>query len=199
MEDAAPTRSHTLMEYFAKPTKPDLIIHVVIWAWILIVNVAAHAMHLEAWPMYFIPLFFFLLDADVKKIVMIFASSAIGIILAFCLRSGMMLLAPAFGEMPAFIMVIAAVLGILLIGGTYAPGFLNNIAFAYLIAASIMITDLDAGKLFNHLAVLFIGGGIMLGGCILLATFAMKKLGVEEGAKDNADKDDPEPEKVSMR
>jgi hypothetical protein len=166
--------------HFKKATKPELIVTSCILLWIFIVNVACVILRVNSWPMFFVTIFFFLLGGDKKNIPTIFCGGALGLLLALLLAVGL----AAFGEgLGAFAVIIFIELAIIILGGTVAPLFCNNIAFAYLTAATIhlgktvyngeALVDPLQGLLMNFV-VLIVGGAIILGGSLLAYGIGVK-------------------------
>ena len=60
------------MSIFHKPTRHQVIVTSCVLAWIFLVNVAAVALGITAWALYFVTIFFFALGADKKNIPSIF-------------------------------------------------------------------------------------------------------------------------------
>ncbi|MDR1539228.1 MAG: hypothetical protein LBU32_14765 [Clostridiales bacterium] len=160
--------------YFKKTSKGEIIVCSCIMLWIFIVNIISVIMSLVSWPLFFVTILFFLLGMDKKNIAQIFCGGALGLILALGLAVGLNALAPAIGILPAFAILIFLALAIIIIGGAVAPVCCNNIAFAYLTAATISIEKISPGSILNNLLVLIIGGAIILAGSILAYQLGIK-------------------------
>ena len=70
------------------------------------------------------------------------------------------------------IIALFVILGLVIVGGAYLPIVLNNITFAYLTVATINM-ELIGTHFLNWLLMLFIGGAIILGGCLILLKLLM--------------------------
>jgi hypothetical protein len=166
---------------FKKATKPELIVTSCVLLWIFIVNVACVIFGITSWPMFFVTIFFFLLGMDKKNIPSIFFGGALGLVLALLLAIGLGVFG---GSLGVFAILIFIELAIIILGGTVAPVCCNNIAFAYLTAATINLgkavygasgTAIDPlGAMLNNLLVFIVGGAIILGGSLLALGLGMK-------------------------
>ena len=80
------------MSIFQKPSRHQFIVTSCVLVWIFIVNVAAIALGIAGWPLFFVTIFFFALGADMKNVPSIFAGGTLGLIaalgLVYCSRSG---------------------------------------------------------------------------------------------------------------
>jgi hypothetical protein len=160
--------------FFKKATKPEVVVSFCIFVWIFIVNVAALALNIVSWPLFFVTIFYFILGNDKKNIPSIFCGGVLGLVLALLLALGLNGLAPAIGVLPAFAILIFIELGLIIMGGTICPLFCNNIAFAYLTAATIVFGNVNPISILNNLLVLIIGGAIILGGSLLAFNIGVK-------------------------
>ena len=125
------------MSIFQKPNRHQVIVTTCVLIWIFIVNVAAIALGVTGWPLYFVTIFFFALGADMKNVPSIFAGGTLGLIAALGLHAGTFGLAPSLGLLGAFSVSIAIVLAVIILGGTVCPVACNNVAFAYLTVATV--------------------------------------------------------------
>lgn len=149
-----------------KTNKNEVFVISVVFVWIYIVNVVSAILGLVGWPMYFVPIFFFIQGADKKKIPSIFIGATLGLLASYFLVSGLGALTPAIGLVPAFMILIGIILAVIIIGGTVCPIACNNVAFAYLTASTINLEGITFASITNNLLVLYLGGGIMLAGAI---------------------------------
>jgi len=151
---------------FKKATKGELIITSLVFLWIFIVNVVAVIFaKVPTWPMYFVTIFFFAMEADKKKIPSIFMGGTAGILLALLLEKGIGALAPSVGAIPAVSIMLFIILGLIIVGGNYLPWVLNNITFAYMTIATINMEIIDK-NIVNWILMLLIGGAIILVGAL---------------------------------
>ena len=90
------------MSIFQKPNRHQVIVTTCVLIWIFIVNVAAIALGVTGWPLYFVTIFFFALGADMKNVPSIFAGGTLGLIAALGLHAGTFGLAPSLGLLGAF-------------------------------------------------------------------------------------------------
>lgn len=169
-----------------KTNKAELTITSCIFVWILIVNIIAGALGLVSWPMFFVTIFFFTMGADPKNIPSIFIGGTIGLAFAYLLALGLDKLTPIIGLYATFLPLITIVLGVIIIGGTVWPVGFNNIAFAYLTVAAINIFELKLSDILNNLVMLYVGGGIILGGVVLMNMLGGKLVAKQE-AKQKAE------------
>lgn len=160
-----------------KTNKNELTVISLVFVWILIVNVASAMLGLAGWPMFFVPIFFFIQGADVKKIPSIFIGATLGLLSALFLVTGLNAMMPSVGLVLSFVVMIAVILAVIIIGGTVLPIACNNVAFAYLTACTIHLEEVTLQSIVNNLLVLYIGGGIMLGGAILASMLGKKIIG----------------------
>ena len=145
--------------------------------WIFIVNVAAIALGVAGWPLYFVTIFFFALGADMKNVPSIFAGGTLGLLAALGLHAGTFGLAPSLGLLGAFSVSIGIVLAVIILGGTVCPVACNNVAFAYLTVATVNFEAITPAVIGYQMAVFWIGGAIILGGSLAAATLGGKLAG----------------------
>ena len=157
-----------------KTNKNELIVTSVVCLWIFIVNVVAALLGLVGWPMFFVPIFFFIQGADTKKIPSIFIGATLGLLASLLLVTGLGTLTPMIGLVPAFMILIGSILAVIIIGGIVGPIACNNVAFAYLTANTINLEAITPSTILNNLLVLFIGGGIMLAGALFASSIGKK-------------------------
>lgn len=151
---------------FKKAPKIQVISTLVIFLWIFIVNIAAVILvKVPTWPMFFVTIFFFLLQGDKKKIPTIFLSGIVGIGFAFLLYKGIVVFSPAMGTLGAVAVLLFVILGLIIVGGNYFPVIFSNITFAYLTIASIDLTVVEQNFL-PWILMLIIGGAIILLGSL---------------------------------
>jgi hypothetical protein len=105
-----------------------------------------------------------------------FCGGFVGLVLTYALGFGFVVLAPVLGELLAIAILLFIILGVIIVGGAYCPLFLNNAAFAYLTIAAIDLATIGTNFV-NYVIVLIIGGGILVGGCLLIIGAIMKSAG----------------------
>lgn len=162
------------MSMFQKPNRHQVIVTACVLVWIFIVNVAAIALGVAGWPLFFVTIFFFALGADMKKIPSIFAGGTLGLAAALGLYAGTFGLAPYLGLLGAFSVSIAIVLSIIILGGTVCPTVCNNVAFAYLTVATVNFEEITPAVIGYQMLVFWIGGAIILGGSLAAASIGNK-------------------------
>lgn len=154
------------MKLVKKPTKKDLVLTFLITLWVFAINIVAPIItSVPTWPMFFVTICFFMLNADVKQIPSIFLGGTVGILGGWCLLNGLLVLAPIIGEKMALAFLLFVILGIIIMGGTFCPMLFNNAAFAYLTIATLHIEDV-ATLTAKWLLMLFVGGAVILVGCV---------------------------------
>ncbi|EEQ59168.1 hypothetical protein CBFG_02878 [Clostridiales bacterium 1_7_47FAA] len=147
-----------------KASGQEVFVSSFVFLWIFIVNIVAPMVtSAPTWPMYFVTIFFFTMDADVKKISSIFLSGAMGILLAWILLKAIIIMGPVTGETAAVAVLLFIILGLVIVGGNYCPAVFNNITFAYLTIATINI-ELVEDYAIPWVLMLLIEGGIILTG-----------------------------------
>lgn len=166
------------MSIFQKPDRHHLIVTSAVLVWIFIVNVAAVALGIAGWPLFFVTIFFFALGADMKNIPSIFVGGTLGLVAALALYMGTFGLASSLGLLGAFSLSIAIVLSVIILGGTVCPVACNNIAFAYLTVATVNFEEITPAIIGSQLIAFWVGGAIILGGSLVAA-----KLGGKLAAK----------------
>ena len=149
-----------------KTNRKDLIVLTTVFFWILIVNIGSALMGLVGWPMFFVPIFFFIQGADKGKIPSIFIGATLGLLSSYFLVVGLHFLTPSIGLVLSFVIMITIILAMIIIGGAVFPIACNNVAFAYLTANTINLEGVSFSSTVTNILVLLIGGGIMLGGAI---------------------------------
>ena len=162
------------MSIFQKPNRHQVIVTTCVLIWIFIVNVAAIALGVTGWPLYFVTIFFFALGADMKNVPSIFAGGTLGLIAALGLHAGTFGLAPSLGLLGAFSVSIAIVLAVIILGGTVCPVACNNVAFAYLTVATVTTEPIPPADIGYPRAVAWVGGAIILGGSLAAASIGNK-------------------------
>lgn len=165
------------MSIFQKPSRHQFIVTTCVLIWIFIVNVAAIALGVTGWPLYFVTIFFFALGADKKNIPSIFAGGTLGLIAALGLHAGTFGLAPSLGLLGAFSISIAIVLAVIILGGTVCPVACNNVAFAYLTVATVNFEAITPALIGYQMVVFWVGGAIILGGSLVAAGIGAKIAG----------------------
>ena len=165
------------MSIFQKPSRHQVIVTSCVLVWIFIVNVAAIALGVAGWPLYFVTIFFFALGADMKNVPSIFAGGTLGLLAALGLHAGTFGLAPSLGLLGAFSVSIGIVLAVIILGGTVCPVACNNVAFAYLTVATVNFEAITPAVIGYQMAVFWIGGAIILGGSLAAATLGGKLAG----------------------
>lgn len=162
------------MSIFQKPTWHQFIVTACVLVWIFIVNVAAVALGIAGWPLYFVTIFFFALGADMKNIPNIFAGGTLGLVAALALYAGTFGLAPYLGLMGAFAISIGVILTVIILGGTVCPMVCNNVAFAYLTVATVNFEEITPAIIGSELITFWIGGAVILGGSLVAASIGNK-------------------------
>ena len=161
------------MSIFQKPNRHQVIVTTCVLIWIFIVNVAAIALGVTGWPLYFVTIFFFALGADMKNVPSIFAGGTLGLIAALGSTR-----APLPGALPgaagAFSVSIAIVLAVIILGGTVCPVACNNVAFAYLTVATVNFEAITPAVIGYQMVVFWVGGAIILGGSLVAASIGNK-------------------------
>ena len=170
-------RREASMSIFQKPSRHQFIVTSCVLVWIFIVNVAAIALGIAGWPLFFVTIFFFALGADMKNVPSIFAGGTLGLIAALGLHAGTFGLAPSLGLLGAFSVSIAIVLAVIILGGTVCPVACNNVAFAYLTVATVNFEAITPALIGYQMAVFWVGGAIILGGSLAAAAIGGKIAG----------------------
>ena len=167
-------RREASMSIFQKPSRHQFIVTSCVLVWIFIVNVAAIALGIAGWPLFFVTIFFFALGADMKNVPSIFAGGTLGLIAALGLHAGTFGLAPSLGLLGAFSVSIAIVLAVIILGGTVCPVACNNVAFAYLTVATVNFEAITPAVIGYQMVVFWVGGAIILGGSLAAASIGNK-------------------------
>ena len=179
-------RREASMSIFQKPSRHQFIVTSCVLVWIFIVNVAAIALGIAGWPLFFVTIFFFALGADMKNVPSIFAGGTLGLIAALGLHAGTFGLAPSLGLLGAFSVSIAIVLAVIILGGTVCPVACNNVAFAYLTVATVNFEAITPALIGYQMAVFWVGGAIILGGALAAAAIGGKIAGAHAGTAQTA-------------
>ena len=174
------------MSIFQKPSRHQFIVTACVLVWIFIVNVAAIALGVTGWPLYFVTIFFFALGADMKNVPSIFAGGTLGLVAALGLHAGTFGLAPSLGLLGAFSVSIAIVLAVIILGGTVCRVACNNVAFAYLTVATVNFEAITPALIGYQMAVFWVGGAIILGGALAAAAIGGKIAGAYAGTAQTA-------------
>ncbi len=178
------------MSIFQKPSRHQFIVTSCVLVWIFIVNVAAIALGIAGWPLFFVTIFFFALGADMKNVPSIFVGGTLGLIAALGLHAGTFGLAPSLGLLGAFSVSIAIVLAVIILGGTVCPVACNNVAFAYLTVATVNFEAITPALIGYQMAVFWVGGAIILGGSLAAAAIGGKIAGAGAHAPEAAAKEE---------
>lgn len=169
--------------YLKKPNKGELIVMTAILVWFVIVNIIAVIMGIVGWPMFFVTIFFFTLHSDMKQVPNIFCGGTMGLLMAYALKIGLEVFTPMIGDLAAFTLVITLILGLILIGGTFAPVVFNNVAFAYMTVATTSLHTMTFASIMNNILVLLVGGGLILAGTLGFMKVVMNMMPKEEAKK----------------
>ncbi len=149
--------------------KQDMIFSILILLWIFLVNIVTPLVTTApAWPMFFVTIFFFTMEGNVKKIPSIFLSGAVGIGMTYLIVKGMYILKPLIGIQITTACLIFGALALIIVGGNYLPIVFNNTTFAYLTIAAIDLTIVEDNVL-DWMTMLILGGGIILAGALVIS------------------------------
>jgi hypothetical protein len=167
---------------------------------------------LASWPIFFVTIFYYVMGGNKKKIPEILCGGLFGLGMALLLFVGVWTImgqsALANGTSAettdfaiAFIPVIVVILAIVIMGGTVAPLFCNNIAFGYMTIATVQMGRFlwypwlsgdkwmmtwpvgptqgpayFAQEIGMNALVFLVGGAVILGGCWLIEKYMIKWL-----------------------
>ena len=154
------------MSIFHKPTRHQVIVTSCVLAWIFIVNVAAVALGITAWALYFVTIFFFALGADKKEHPLHLCGGQPGPAGRSGPARGHLRPGAFSGALGAFSLSIGVVLAVIILGGTVCPVACNNVAFAYLTVATVNFESVSLASTGYNLLVLWLGGAVILGGSV---------------------------------
>jgi hypothetical protein len=154
---------------FNKPDKVELKIRIGLFLWVFVMNIAAPVLvpQYPAWPMWIASIYYFTAGMTLKAAKEAFCGGLAGLIAAYALGAGLMILAPSLGLFRVLAIGLFIVLGLIIVGGAYVPVVLNNAAFAYLTIATINIETIGTNFL-SYVLMLIVGGGILVGGCLFI-------------------------------
>ncbi|MEJ8553370.1 hypothetical protein [Tepidibacter sp. Z1-5] len=154
------------MKSNAKITKAHLKLTTLIVTWLVICNVIFEQLHIhDAWPAFFISVFFFAYELDTKRLKEIFIGAASGLVLGYSIPIVLGILAPIFGPQIAFNMYLAMVLFFIMATKPIAHTALNSITFAYGTLCLMNITEITDHVVEWGLIMVF-GGLLLIGGII---------------------------------
>lgn len=160
---------------FEKASKQQVVTSIFIWLWIFIINISTPLItSAPPWPMYFVTIFFFLLGGDPKKIKSIYLSGIVGICGTYITLQLLKVLGPIIGMVPALLILLLIVLGLIIVGGNFFPLFFNNMTFAFLTVCTINFEIIESSFV-NWILMFLIGGTIILGGALLIAVLVGKR------------------------
>lgn len=144
--------------------------------WILVVNAIIHVAGFKyGWVIFIGNIFLFTLPGDdfKKKLSEVTFGGLVGILLSYILLLAIMALTPIVGDLLGFMIPLAIGMIILINGHPFAPAFLNNVGFAYLICCTMDIEKF-AANFPAYLLTFIIGGLIFNIGCLAMIKPCMK-------------------------
>lgn len=154
--------------------------------WILIANAILHIIGFEySWLIFISNIMLFTLEGDIKdRFLTVEIGGLVGLVLTVLTLLAVTALTPIIGGLFGFLIPLAVVLALLILGHPYAPKVLNNVGFAYLTCACI-----DTTAFATHIG-LFIGtfvvGSLIFNGVCLLLMKPMKALAIKSVTKAGA-------------
>lgn len=154
--------------------------------WILIANAILHIIGFEySWLIFISNIMLFTLEGDIKdRFLTVEIGGLVGLVLTVLTLLAVTALTPIIGGLFGFLIPLAVVLALLILGHPYAPKVLNNVGFAYLTCACI-----DTTAFATHIG-LFIGAfvvsSLIFNGVCLLLMKPMKALAVKSVTKAGA-------------
>lgn len=163
-----------------------LYFRLVLLCWILIANAILHIIGFEySWLIFISNIMLFTLEGDIKdRFLTVEIGGLVGLVLTVLTLLAVTALTPIIGGLFGFLIPLAVVLALLILGHPYAPKVLNNVGFAYLTCACI-----DTTAFATHIG-LFIGtfvvGSLIFNGVCLLLMKPMKALAIKSVTKAGA-------------
>ncbi len=138
-------------------------------------EVICHAVNLPAWPAFFVMIFFFVEERNMKKALNILIGGAFGILLIiaagyfipFLMRLGL-------SQFPAFLTFVLLFVYCIVALGEIIPWLFNNYAFMAILFAGTYMKTPDAQNPVVLAAILIIGGAIFIAGIIGIEKIVIK-------------------------
>lgn len=151
--------------------------------WIIIANAVLHIMEFEySWLIFVSNIMLFTLEGDIKdRFLTVEIGGLVGLVLTVLTLLAVTALTPILGSLFGFLIPLAVVLALLILGHPYAPKVLNNVGFAYLTCACI-----DTTAFATHIPlfiVTFVVGSLIFNGVCLLLMKPAKALAVKSVMK----------------
>lgn len=154
------------MKSTAKITKAHLVLSTLFVTWLVICNIIFEELNIhDTWPAFFICIFFFAYELDLKRIKEIFMGATSGLVLGYTIPIVLGTLAPIVGLQIAFNFYLAMVLFLILATKPVAHTILNPVTFTY-----ALMCLLNVEHVMDHAvqwgAIMFLGGSLLIGGII---------------------------------
>lgn len=162
---------------FKRANKYEVVPAIFVFLWIFLLNVVSIAFlqGIDAWPMYFVTIFFFVMGGDKKNIPSIFGGALTGIVFTWLMCRFLVSFMPELGQFYCLVIALFVILGLIIIGGSFCPVLLNNITFAYLTITTIVFdVEVIFSKTVPWIIMLFVGGAIILIGALLILNSVSK-------------------------
>jgi hypothetical protein len=154
--------------------------------WILVANAIIHIIGFDyGWLIFISNIMLFTLEGDMKeRFITVELGGLVGLVLTVLTILAVSALTPVLGSLFGFLVPLAVVLAMLILGHPYAPKVLNNVGFAYLTCACI---DLNSflGNIPLFIGV-FVGGSLIFNGVSILLMKPAKTLAVKSVTKAEA-------------
>ena len=156
----------------AKLERNRLIFGAMLLAAITLGEIVLHELHLPAWPVFFVMMFFFLAHMDKKAAPNIIIGALVGIGCFVTARPVIVALAPITGLAMGRLLYLLVVVGAIIVFREMVPVMLNDYAFAYLLLSGMAAkaSSFPPNPL-SWMAVTLVGGIL-----IILAILGMRQI-----------------------
>ena len=142
-------------------------------------EVIFHALHLPAWPAFFVMIFFFVEERKMKKVPNILLGGAFGILLVIAAKYFVIsLMGLGLAQFYAFLIFVMVFVYCIVALGEIIPWLFNNYAFMAILFAGQYMKTPEPQNPFVLAAILIIGGGIFIAGIIGIGKIVIKVMGL---------------------
>lgn len=138
-------------------------------------EVVCHALHLPAWPAFFVMIFFFVEERNMKKAPHILIGGAFGILLI--IAAGLFipfLMRLGFAQFTAFLIFVLLFVYSIIALGEIIPWLFNNYAFMAILFAGTYMKTPGAQNPIILAAILMIGGVVFIAGILGIEKIVIK-------------------------
>ncbi len=140
-----------------------------------VAEVVFHALHLPAWPAFFVMIFFFVEERNTKKAPHILLGGAFGILLIIAAKHIVVfLMGLGLAQFPAFLIFVLTFVYSIVALGEIIPWLFNNFAFMAILFTATYVKTPEPVSPFVLAAILLVGGVVFVVGIQAIGQIVMK-------------------------